>query len=79
MKLGHRHKHEAVAVDNRGGTLLAPVPRLTVVLWRCACNDVRSAELAGRWTLAQVRGEPEPEPVKPFPVLAAPSDVKENR
>lgn len=38
----------------------------TVVLWHCTgrhCPHADTTVLAGTWTLAQVRGEPEPGPV----------------
>jgi hypothetical protein len=58
---GHGHRYEAVAVDYKPGQgLLAIPPRLTVVLYRCRCGEVYSKAIDGKWTLGQVRGEPEP-------------------
>jgi len=60
MNFGHRHQYEAVAVEHRPATVvIGPRPPLTIVLWRCRCRDVRTQELAGCWTLSQVRGERE--------------------
>jgi hypothetical protein len=57
---GHGHRYEAVAVDYKPGQgLLAIPPRSTVVLFRCRCGEVYSKAIDGKWTLGQVRGEPE--------------------
>ena len=51
----HKHKHEAIAVQKR---TVAPFgPPATIVLWRCPCGAVETQEIAGTWTLAQVRGQ----------------------
>ena len=51
----HKHDHEAIAVQKR---TVAPFgPLVTVILWRCPCGDVDTTEIAGTWTLAQVRGQ----------------------
>jgi hypothetical protein len=59
----HQHNYQPAAVDYRrmpfGGTT-------TLVLWRCPCAGAAySSALDGNWTLAQVRGEPEP--AEPLP------------
>jgi hypothetical protein len=58
---GHRHRHEAVAVqyENLPSFLAGRPRRRTVVLWRCRCGDTTTQELAGEWTIGQVRGERE--------------------
>lgn len=54
----HAHDHRPAAVTVQGGSgLLAPGASVTVVLLRCPCGDLATRQLAGRWTLAQVRGE----------------------
>lgn len=60
MIFAHRHSHEAVAVQHKSPGPFQAAFAATVALWRCQCGDVRTQELTGRWTLAQVRGEPEP-------------------
>lgn len=55
MIFGHRHRREAVAVQHRSIPFTAA--SITLVLWRCGCGEVTAQELAGRWTLGQVRGE----------------------
>jgi hypothetical protein len=54
----HAHDHRPTAITVQGGGLLAPPGQVsTVVLLRCPCGDLSTQQLAGRWTLAQVRGE----------------------
>lgn len=60
MIFRHRHAHEATAVQHKSPGPFQSAFADTVVLWRCRCGDVLSRQLTGRWTLAQVRGEPEP-------------------
>lgn len=52
----HQHTREAVAVYHSQPAILA-TPTSTVVLWRRPCRNVDATTLAGRWTLAQIRGE----------------------
>ena len=52
---GHRHEHEAVAVQKRSPAPFGPPG--TVILWRCRCGAVETQEVAGVWMLAQVRGQ----------------------
>ena len=49
----HRHKHEAITVQKRTPAPFGP--SLTIILWRCPCGDVTTQEIAGVWTLDQVR------------------------
>jgi hypothetical protein len=54
----HSHDHEAVAVENREHRpVMLPATTSTVILWRCECGDVISTEIAGKWTLGQIRGD----------------------
>ena len=56
----HSHDYEAVAVENREHRpVMLPATTSTVILWRCKCGDVISTEIAGKWTLGQIRGERE--------------------
>jgi hypothetical protein len=57
MIFAHQHRYEAVAVEH--STPGPFLPAGTVILWHCACNDVTSTRIDGRWTLSQVRGERE--------------------
>lgn len=55
MIFGHKHEHEPIAVQHaQTGPFAA---RTTIVLWRCACSDLTTQRLEGKWTLSQVRGE----------------------
>ena len=60
MIFRHRHAYEAAAVQHKSPGPFQSAFADTVVLWRCRCGDVFSRQLTGRWSLAQVRGEPEP-------------------
>jgi hypothetical protein len=55
MIFAHRHRYEAIAVENKAIGPFLPIS--TTILWRCPCRDVHSTNIAGDWTLAQVRGE----------------------
>ena len=57
----HEHDYQPTAVQyNNVGLFAAGPPGPTVILRRCSCGDVDAKTIAGRWTLAQVRGEPKP-------------------
>ena len=62
MIFRHQHWHKVAAVSTR--TAAFSGTRVTEILWRCPCGHVTTQELAGAWTLAQIRGEPEPAPVE---------------
>lgn len=79
-----RHKHDLrpVAVSYQVMTIIAAVaPTIpqTYVLLRCDCGrgpgHLASMTLAGRWTLAQLRGVPEPELETDKPVRAAVAEI----
>lgn len=61
MKKRHAHAHREIAVWYPPAAPMAQmagsIPR-TVVLLRCPdpCRDLDAVTLAGKWTLAQVRG-----------------------
>jgi hypothetical protein len=69
--LMHVHEHRLHAVSYPGVGIVqafsAPL-MVTYVCYRCPCDrpgSIRVETKAGRWTLATLRGEPEPEPVPP--------------
>lgn len=60
------HSWQIVAANNRDRPIIDPtgfhlIPDVVVpktdVLYRCECSKVKSVEIPGRWTLAQVTGE----------------------
>jgi len=66
----HIHVHEAIAVSHPTLGMIAALASTTTapttyILFRCSCGDVRATVLAGRWTLAQIRGEEELFPLNP--------------
>jgi hypothetical protein len=67
MRRRHGHAPREVAVwypPSLAAAMLA-APQVTIVLKRCSCGDLDTVMLAGKWTLAQVRGD----------VAAAPAQV----
>ena len=57
----HKHDHQATAVQHVGPVALFGISAdtTTVVLRHCACGDVDTMAIPGRWTLAQIRNEQE--------------------
>lgn len=55
----HEHDRQPVAVQYNNVSLFSTGMATTLILRRCACGDVDSVTLIGRWALAQVRGEAE--------------------
>jgi hypothetical protein len=73
----HTHVLRPSAVSYQASTIvgaLMPVIPQTYILLRCECGQgagsLGAMTLPGRWTLAQVRGEPEPSPDEPDTVPA---------
>ena len=58
----HEHDRQPAAVQHSNVSLFSTGLATTLILRRCACGDVDSLTLIGKWTLAQVRGEAEPAP-----------------
>jgi hypothetical protein len=57
----HEHGYQPSAVQNNNPSLFSSgMAPTTVILRRCSCGEVDAKTIAGRWTLAQVLGEPEP-------------------
>ena len=66
MRLFHFHKWRAVSVNNItcrarhtiGGVPMGHLPTrewpATTILFRCECGDVKTQEIEGHWTLADV-------------------------
>lgn len=60
FRRAHEHDYQPSSVQNNNPSLFSSgMAPTTVILRRCSCGDVDTKTIAGRWTLAQVRGEAE--------------------